>query len=102
MRGMILLAQISVVAGLLGGVLWWVKDYTEAKHAVSELSARQEQAGEVSRILGAALAQSRGRALSYRAAFEELANVQDDEVCRSPAIDRAFDIVRRRRAGSGN
>lgn len=97
---MLLWAKLGLIAALVLGAAWFVRDYTLTKVENRELAARNEQSTEITRMLGEAIESQRERANAYREAYEELANVEDDSTCRSPAIFRAFDILRRQRGSS--
>ena len=97
---MLLWAKLALIAALVLGAAWFARDYTLTKVENRELAARNEQSAEITRMLGEAIESQRQRAEAYREAYEELANVEDDNTCRSPAISRAFDILRRRRGSS--
>ncbi|NIZ63223.1 hypothetical protein DL239_19845 [Sedimentitalea sp. CY04] len=94
---MLLWAKLGLIVALVLGAAWFARDYTLTKAENRELAARNEQSAEVTTMLGKAIETQRQRAEAYRQAYEELANVQDDNTCRSPAISRAFDILRRKR-----
>lgn len=89
--------KLGVIATLVLGAALFARDYTLTKAENRELAARNEQSAEVTKMLGKAIETQRQRADAYREAYEELANVKDDNTCRSPAISRAFDILRRQR-----
>ncbi|WP_417261698.1 hypothetical protein [Celeribacter sp.] len=91
---------ISVAACVvLGGVALWLRDRNaDLKSDLDQAKASQAAQADVSAFLGNALTQSRVRSSEYAALYKELANVEDDSSCRSPAIDRAFDLLQQRRA----
>lgn len=90
--------RLGVLLGLVLSAAWFARDYTLTKSENDALRAGQKQSGEVIRILGDGLAKQQERAAQYRDLYEELSHVQDDDSCRSPAIDRAFELLRQRRA----
>lgn len=92
--------QILVVIGGLGGVAYYVKTAESAKRDLKEHRAANQANGEIIRILGQGIKHAQARAETFRELNKELAHVVDDNTCRSPAIDGAFDILRRHRSNN--
>ncbi|GAA6162556.1 hypothetical protein NBRC116590_02600 [Pelagimonas sp. KU-00592-HH] len=92
--------QVVAIIAVLGAVVWYVQDATLAKQQNKTLKAAQATNSEIIRMLGQGIEGARQRAVQFRELNEDLANVEDDNTCRSPAVDRAFELMRRHRAGN--
>lgn len=97
-----------VLVGLVGALLvamglgfkaWLLDRRLDA--AKAENAALQQTAAltsGVNRVLAARVIREAETAADWRDAFARLEQVEDDNACRSAAIDAALDILRARRA----
>jgi hypothetical protein len=102
-----LTAKISIGLALCGlvaslGLYAYAQDLKSSNDTL-QASLQQAQASravqaDVSTVLGNALIQQRARTASFAKLHEDLSNVKDDETCRSPTVDRAFDLLQSRRS----
>ncbi|WP_085836017.1 hypothetical protein [Aquimixticola soesokkakensis] len=99
------LSLLAVLLGTFaaGGWLWHRNGVLRADLAVERAAKDQALADldaqkSVTAILNRAMIAARARATDFAAMREELADVDDPETCRSPVVDRAFDVLRSREA----
>lgn len=95
MPGLISGVQILAVLGALAGVGWFASDYSSAKSENEALRAAQKANGTVLMTLGMQMKASRARAAHFQNLHEDLRHVEDDNGCSSPAVNFAYEQLRK-------
>ncbi|WP_127111990.1 hypothetical protein [Shimia sediminis] len=102
MRTVSIWVQIIAVLGLVGSGVWLVRDYFQTKEQNRELRAAARTNNEILQIMGKSMTATREASAQHRDMQRQLREVEDNEECSSPAIDHAFELLRKKRASSGN
>lgn len=90
--------MILAVLASLGGLVWFVQDYAKTKADNKALRKGQAAGTEITLALGEEVSEARVRGETFQNIQEDLSYVHDQGDCRSPAIDRAFELLRQHRA----
>ena len=100
MRAVLTTVQILAGVGLLVGVAWLASDYAKTKADNKALRKGRAAGVEIALALGEEVSEAQVRTEVFQNIREELSYVHDEGDCRSPAIDHAFDLLRRHRDGN--